>query len=531
MTFSPNRLQLVAWSIAVGVVYATFAVIALEAPLGSTMVAPFWAPAGVAVAGLTLLGPRAWPAVYAAAVVAGVIGGASLATALGVAVGASVEAVLAAYLLRRLDLHASFDRIRDVITIALVSLIACAPSALGGVTLLAAAGIDSDESFASLAALWWFGDVMGIIVVAPVLLTATALVAGNRRLQPARTIEFTLVIGTLAAASWLVFSDEHWRRPVMLLPMWCWATIRFRAFGASVATLVIATFGVISAANGGVSFPGASASQSIQMLNALFVVGGLSLLAIAASVTERDAARARVEQALAAEQDVARELRRLDELKDRLLAAVSHELRTPLTSILALATLLHDGERTITASKRHEMLEHVMRESKRLDALLTDLLDVERVRMGMLDPTLGDVDLAQLVRTVVERHTCEQRPTQIDLEPVRVQVDAMMVDRIVDNLVRNARRHTPPDRRVFVRVRAHEDGALIVVDDEGDGVPDTDKTAIFEPFHRGSTSVTDAPGTGIGLSLVLQFAQLHGGRAWVEDRPGGGASFRVYLPG
>ena len=75
------------------------------------------------------------------------------------------------------------------------------------------------------------------------------------------------------------------------------------------------------------------------------------------------------------------------------------------------------------------------------------------------------------------------------------------------------------------------EGVLIMVEDDGPGVPEDLRTTIFEPFRQGPAAPSHSPGTGIGLSLVARFAELHGGRAWVEERPGGGASFRVFLPG
>jgi signal transduction histidine kinase len=79
-------------------------------------------------------------------------------------------------------------------------------------------------------------------------------------------------------------------------------------------------------------------------------------------------------------------------------------------------------------------------------------------------------------------------------------------------------------------VDRRDDGILLVVEDEGGGVPDQLKDAIFEPFRQGPGPASASPGVGVGLSLVARFAELHGGRAWVEDRPGGGASFKVLLP-
>ena len=110
-------------------------------------------------------------------------------------------------------------------------------------------------------------------------------------------------------------------------------------------------------------------------------------------------------------------------------------------------------------------------------------------------------------------------------------MDGPKVERIVENLVANALRHTPPGTPLWVRVEPADDGVLIVVEDAGAGVPEDMRATIFEPFRQGAPGLKGTPGVGIGLALVARFASLHGGRAWVEEREGGGSSFRVLLPG
>src|SRR5439155_24957224 len=118
----------------------------------------------------------------------------------------------------------------------------------------------------------------------------------------------------------------------------------------------------------------------------------------------------------------------------------------------------------------------------------------------------------------------------LEISSIMVHVDPTKIERIVENLLVNAAKHTPDGTPIWVRVSNDEDGVLLVVEDAGPGVPQHLRPTIFEPFQQGGTE-HPSPGSGIGLSLVARFAELHGGRAWVESRAGGGASFRVLLPG
>ena len=141
-------------------------------------------------------------------------------------------------------------------------------------------------------------------------------------------------------------------------------------------------------------------------------------------------------------------------------------------------------------------------------------------------------DVGALARRTVESlDALADRSIMVFADPVVIAVDPAKVERIVENLLMNAARHTTADRTIWLRVRPEGDGILIAVEDDGPGVPEELREAIFEPFRQGPTSSPHSPGTGIGLSLVGRFAALHGGRAWVEEREGGGASFRVFLAG
>lgn len=253
------------------------------------------------------------------------------------------------------------------------------------------------------------------------------------------------------------------------------------------------------------------------------------LLGVLTDITERKLAEETLRGSERREREAAERLRALDEMKNTFLAAVSHELRSPLTSILGLSLTLERA--AMDEADRDDLLERLAANARKLDRLLKDLLDIDRLNRGIVQPQYHVTDVGALARRAIESlDALADRSVLIEADPVVVSVDAAKVERIVENLLTNAARHTTVDRRIWLRVRAQDDGVLIAVEDDGPGVPEELREAVFEPFRQGPSASAHAPGTGIGLSLVGRFAQLHGGRAWVEERAGGGASFRVFLP-
>jgi PAS domain S-box-containing protein len=246
---------------------------------------------------------------------------------------------------------------------------------------------------------------------------------------------------------------------------------------------------------------------------------------------EQDTAQ-QLAAALERERAAAEHLRAVDEMKTTFLQAVSHDLRTPLTTVLGIAlTLERRAAGGLPADEVADLLHRLSGNARKLDRLLTDLLDLDRLARGTLTPHRQLVDLAALVRRVVEDvGVNEEHVVVVDTPTVQTEVDAPKVERIVENLVVNAAKHTQAGTTIWVRVQPQRDGVLLVVEDEGPGVPAQQRQRIFQPFQQGRSVADHAPGSGIGLALVDRLTSLHGGRAWVQDRPGGGASFQVFLP-
>jgi signal transduction histidine kinase len=253
-----------------------------------------------------------------------------------------------------------------------------------------------------------------------------------------------------------------------------------------------------------------------------------------AALNSERAATDRLAAALERERAAAEHLRTLDELRSGFLQAVSHDLRTPLASVLGIALTLERGRGKLESADTDALLGRLTGNARKLDRILTGLLDLDRLDRGIVELRDQPVDLARLVAAVVSDardELLDGHPVHLDLLPVQIPADAVKVERIVENLLANAARHTDLGTPIWVRVEPCEQGALLCVDDAGPGILAEHRESIFQPFQRGRSVGSHAPGSGVGLALVAQFANLHGGRAWVEARLGGGSSFRVFLCG
>jgi PAS domain S-box-containing protein len=221
----------------------------------------------------------------------------------------------------------------------------------------------------------------------------------------------------------------------------------------------------------------------------------------------------------------------LDRLKNTLLHTLSHDIKAPLTAILVAASTLERLGDELDDEVRNHMLRTLVERSKGMNALLTDLLDFDRLDSGIVAPRRYPLELHELIRGLLAKtEVLGDRTVEVEQGECRANVDQPKVERILENLLANADLHTPPGSRIWIRCwREGDTAAVIAVEDDGPGVPAEQATKIFDDFYRGPDSGR-TPGSGIGLSLVARFAEMHGGRAWVQEREGGGSSFRVLLP-
>lgn len=225
--------------------------------------------------------------------------------------------------------------------------------------------------------------------------------------------------------------------------------------------------------------------------------------------------------------------RRVAQLKSDFLASISHELKTPLTAIRAFGDLLHSG-RVRNAERIHEYGGLIKTESDRLTALINNILELSRLERGVRKYRLEDGTLCAAVAETVEvfRHSVEAQGFTIAVTlptpPLKASFDANAIRQALLNLLSNAVRYAGTARRIEVTVEREQMDAVIIVRDFGIGIAASEQRRIFTPFYR-APQATER-GLGIGLAIVREIIQAHGGEISVESEPGAGATFRLRLP-
>jgi two-component system sensor histidine kinase KdpD len=216
---------------------------------------------------------------------------------------------------------------------------------------------------------------------------------------------------------------------------------------------------------------------------------------------------------------------RTEELRSALLSAVSHDLRTPLAVITGAATTLRDDRGNLAPAARAELLASIVEDARRLERVLTNLLQLTRVETGF-EPTREWVPADEVVGAALTRleTALGDRSVELDVEPdVLLWIDPVLFEQVLINLLENALKHGSPP--YTIRVRRVDTRISIVVADRGSGLP-ADTSRLFEKFVRAST----APGVGLGLAVVRAVVAAHGGTVTGSNREGGGARFEIVLP-
>jgi len=231
------------------------------------------------------------------------------------------------------------------------------------------------------------------------------------------------------------------------------------------------------------------------------------------------------------------ELMQLNDHKNRFLGMAAHDLRNPISVIQTYSEFLLDEAGESLQDEHFEFLKVICKSSEFMLGLLNDLLDIAKIEAGKLELHRKQTDLASLIRTNLERNRVLAQKKDIcivfrhDEATPKVPVDSDKMHQVLNNLVSNAVKFSPPGSTVSVTTFKTAGWIAVSVRDQGPGISEEDRKLLFQPFARTSAKSTGGEkSTGLGLAIANRIVTGHGGRIRVEDAPGGGSTFIVSLP-
>ncbi|HVZ72488.1 MAG TPA: MASE1 domain-containing protein [Polyangia bacterium] len=508
----PTRRKLIGRIAALAALYFALAKLGLAFATVGRSVTLVWPPTGLALAALLLRSRRLWPGVALGAFVVNVTTpGVGPLVAAAIAVGNTLEAFVGVSLVRRASFRTQLDRTRDIVRFAIWGAgVAPAVGATVGASALVLAGLVPRAALVGTWKTWWLGDAMGALVFAPVLLCFGSRAEEDERRSWPETLA---LFAALLAAGMGALSRPHQTRPYIVFPPLIWAALRFGPRGASAATLLVAAIAIGSTVTGHGAFVSSTLGDDLTALHAFVGSVALTALVLGATAVERERAiRAR----------------------EHFISIASHELRTPL------APLRLQVQRVLRRMRREPMPQEevlaaivvIDRQTTRLTALLEDVLDLTRLRIGRLSLAREPVDLAEIVEEV----SASQRDalTQVGRElritrhgPTIGEWDRVRLEQVVTNLLINAIKYGAG--LIELDLEGSPAALSLTVRDYGPGVADADRERIFAPFEHAASDGTGR-GLGLGLYIAREIVEAHGGRITVENPEGGGAAFRIELP-
>jgi signal transduction histidine kinase len=216
------------------------------------------------------------------------------------------------------------------------------------------------------------------------------------------------------------------------------------------------------------------------------------------------------------------------------LGGVAHDLRNPLSALHLSLDTIGPNQPPPTEPRLRRTVEIAQRQLRKLERMVSDLMDMTKVDAGTLELRLEQHDLRGVVQEVVSSFEATGPEHHIELqlpsESVAVRCDGLRVEQIVTNLVSNALKYSPTACPIEVSLTRDAHGATLSVRDYGIGISAEDQRYLFQPFHRARLAKETIPGAGLGLYVVRRLVEAHGGRIEVSSSTGQGALFEVYLP-
>jgi signal transduction histidine kinase len=494
-----------------------------------------WPPSAVALVAILVRGYRIWPGILLGAFLINAVTEEPLAAAMGIAVGNTLGPLLGALLLRRVTrFDQALTRVRDVLGLLLFgAVLSMTVTATNGVTNLALAHIIPWSAYASVWWVWWVGDAISILLIAPSLLT---WVANPRPHWKAwRAVEFAALFATLFFASQIILAGSHHRQiQYAVFPFIIWSALRFGQRETASVILLLSGVAVWGAVHDRGPFAAGTLDERLVLLESFMAIVGVAALVLGAVTSERRLAEDALRQAHdELEERVRERTAEIERLRGEWNSIIAHDLQQPIAAVMTNAQFL--SQKIAATSDLHKPAMRIESCARRLSRLARELLDYSLLQTRQLELSRERVDVLQLARASVDLIAPEAPDRRFDVHlrgdvpPVKADSDRIM--QVIDNLLTNAVKHGQPGTPILVEVEAANGMVGVSVTNQGVTISAQELSQLFQRFARaGQARERGIKGLGLGLYIVRGLIEAHGGAVVASSTPEGSTTFRFTLP-
>jgi signal transduction histidine kinase len=509
-------------------------------------ISPIWPPSGLAFAALLLFGKNMWPAITLATFLVTFLTHVPPLTALGVGIGNTLEALLGYYLFTRLKYNIDLKRLNDILGIIFIALVTPVIAATIGVYCFYYSHLLKHSELATAWGTWWWGDVLGIIVLTPFI-----LIWSRHPTLPSKKNGFE---GVLAFTSLLLFTIYSFLTLTdlryLILVFLIWIAFRFQTRGVTLATFIITTTSVWMLFHGKILL-NSDYHRNLILLQVYIVSISSTALILAGVIAERKRAEYQLRQSNENLEKIVRkrtknllevnkklkyqvvERKKAEEKKNEFIGIVSHELKSPITTIKTYAQLL-EKQLNKKQDPHANYAQQINTYSDKITRLINDLLDISRVEEGKLPLTKVPFNLSKLLVSTVKNFTLidkKHKYTATSHYDGDIIADKGRIEQILTNLLTNASKYSPEHTTISVTAKKERKNVIVSIHDEGIGMAPSEIKRIFERYYRISgTEEKKTMSVGLGLYITKVIIERHKGEIWVQSRKGRGSTFFFSLP-
>lgn len=499
-----------------------------------------WPPAGIALATLLLYGYRLWPGVFLGGLMLEFSEHASLIAMFSVSTGITLEALGGAYLLKKAKFNIHLDRTFDVMCFIIFGAVfSTMISAIIGVGGLHFSGELSKENLLNTINTWWVGDMLGVLVTAPLLLVWNKKsIAGAFKNKSVRSyVKPAFIFIGLAVTSFIAFGNflpyGAGAYKFLVTPFLAIIVIYYGQRGNVMAIALLSFTATVVTV---MRYPEDHEMNILLFIVQQFIVIlSISFMFVAAALAERDhEQRLLIKRAVELDKKSAY-LKKLNDAKDEFISLASHQLRTPAT-----VTKMYLGMALLDSSSfkkdQRVNISTAYNANERLIELIGDLLTVAEVQIGELILQKQKTDIKKLIEgVIITLHPVIKAYQQkivfnYERKDYIQGVDRKQMRIAIENLIENASKYSYPQATVYVDLAKRGEKVIITIRDEGVGIRKKDIRRLFNKFSRIPNELTsERSGNGLGLYLVKEIVESHGGRITVQSELGVGTTFTVSI--